>query len=265
MAVFHPASGGTLSRGVAGAELNVALALARLGRAVTYATRVGDDPFGATIRERLEEAGVHGRVAVDPERPTGVYFRDSGDDSSRHVFYYRAGSAASALAPVDLPPLEDFALVHATGITAALSPSCLDAVRAAAAGARRFTLDVNFRAALWSPERCREALLPLCAAAEVVFASDDDCAAVAPEDALTAGAGAVVHTHGADGADWLAADGARVHAAAPSVDAVDSVGAGDAFAAGFLHAWLDGSDPSAALEAGCRLGAETAAVVGDQR
>jgi 2-dehydro-3-deoxygluconokinase len=263
LCVFHPASGERLVRGVAGAELNVACGLAKLGRTVTYVSRVGADPFGEAIRERLEAAGVEPLLGVDEARPTGLYFREVAASGPRRVYYYRAGSAASVLGPADLPPLDGFRLVHATGITAALSGSCRRTVEAASL-ASTFTLDVNFRPALADAARWRRLLEPVLGRAEVVFVSEDDAAAIDPAAALGAGARAVVELLGARGARYRGADGAVVEAAAPPVDAVDTVGAGDAFVAGFLDARLHGASPGDALAAGCAVAARVVAVAGDQ-
>lgn len=263
LCVFHPASGETLTRGVAGAELNVAVGLARLGRSVVYVSRVGDDPFGAAIRERLTLAGVDARIEVDMQAPTGVYFRELAGAAGRSVFYYRHGSAATRLEPVQLPPLGEFRLVHTTGITAMLSPGCRATVEAAA-HAPAFSLDVNFRPALGDAEAWRAALRPLLPLADLVFLSEEDAAVIAPAAALAAGAAAVVHTRGAAGALYLDRAGHEIEARAVAVEAVDTVGAGDAFAAGFLDAYLAGRSPAACLDAGCRLGAEAVARVGDQ-
>jgi 2-dehydro-3-deoxygluconokinase len=263
LVVFHPASAPVLHRDVAGAEVNMAVALARLGRPVTYVTRVGDDPFGRAIADRLAPEPLQADVRVDAEAPTGIYFREHGDSGPRRVYYYRAGSAASRLGPADLPDLQAFALVHATGITAALSASCRAAVEHAAGGARAFSLDVNHRPALISAADLRDAIEPWLARCDLVFLSDDDAAVLGPDEALAAGARAVVHTQGERGARYIDRDGGDVHVAPPPVDAVDTVGAGDAFAAGFLDAWLDGAAPAAALERGCALGAAAVARLGD--
>lgn len=262
MAGFYPASGETLTRFFAGAEFNVAVHLARLGRSVSYATRVGDDPFGDALQATLAAEGIDGRVSVDPARRTGVYFRELGGSRLRRVYYYRAGSAASQLSPDDLPPLEGYRIVHVSGITAALSPSCLAAAERASR-VNFFSFDVNFRPALATAEAWREAILPLVARAEIVFLSEDDAAVLAAEEALDTGARAVVHTRGAAGATYLSQDGVRLEAPALEVAVVDTVGAGDAFAAGFLHATLAGAGPLEALHEGCRLGAETVARAGD--
>ena len=86
MAGFYPASGETLTRFVAGAELNLAVHLARLGRSVTYVTRVGDDPFGTAIRGAVEAERIDARIAVDPDRRTGIYFRELGGAGPRRVY-----------------------------------------------------------------------------------------------------------------------------------------------------------------------------------
>lgn len=262
LAGFFPASGETLTRFVAGAELNLSVHLARLGRDVTYVTRVGNDPFGEAVRAAVSPEAIDARLLVDSERPTGIYFRELGGSGPRRVYYYRAGSAASRLSPDDLPPLDGYRVVHATGITAALSPSCLAAVECASQGTF-FSFDVNFRPALWAAELARETVLPLAGRAAVVFLSEEDTAVLTPEDALEAGAASVVAMRGAAGAAYFGRDATKLEAPAPQVEAVDTVGAGDAFAAGYLHATLAGEGALAALREGCRLGADTVARVGD--
>lgn len=264
LVVFHPASAPVLHRDVAGAEVNMAVALARLGRPVTYLTRVGDDPFGQAVRDRLAPEPLDARIVLDREAPTGIYFREHGRDAAaRRVYYYRCGSAASRLGPDDLPDLAPFALVHATGITAALSASCLATVEHAATHAATFSLDVNHRPALIGAAALRATLEPWLPRCALVFVSEDDMAVIRPEEALAAGAAAVVHMRGARGASYADASGREVEVPAPAVEAVDTVGAGDAFAAGFLNAWLDGRTAEQALRSGCALGAAAAARLGD--
>ena len=123
----------------AGAEANVAVGLARLGRRVAFVGRVGDDGLGTRILRALRGEGVDVEgLAVDRAGPTG---RDDPRAARAlgpaEVFYARAGSAGSRLASSDVGAAEargDFAAarwLHLTGITPALSPSCRAAIATA--------------------------------------------------------------------------------------------------------------------------------------
>jgi len=135
-----------------GAEANVASHLAALGRRAAWAGAVGDDALGRRLVRQLAERGVDtSGVAFDPGAPTGVYLKDPGAG----VHYYRRGSAASRLGPDFVAELgfDGVRVLHLSGITPALSPSCealfdalVDAARAAGAAV---SFDVNHRAALW--------------------------------------------------------------------------------------------------------------------
>jgi len=166
--------------------------------------------------------------------------------------------------------------VHATGITAALGGNGLDCVREVLAEAKRrgvgVSLDLNYRAQLWSRDQARAALTPLAAAADVLFASDDELPLVAPDPAartagmaaalLAAGAGEVVVKRGAAGADTYTSDGV-VTAAARTVPVADVIGAGDAFVAGYLSAVLDGQPTAGRLDRAVTAGAFAVAHRGD--
>ncbi|WP_082403584.1 sugar kinase [Saccharothrix sp. NRRL B-16348] len=264
MAVFTPAEAGppeevrAWTRGIGGAESNVACALAALGVPVGWVSAVGDDPFGRAIVAFLAGAGVDvSHVLVDPTRPTGLYLKEAGKTGSA-VRYYRAGSAASALGPevVDRLDLGAVSHVHLTGITAALSPSCSALVHALLDHPGITTsFDVNWRPALWGPSG-PEVLRSLAAKADVVLVGDDEAEAlwgvseplavreVLPEP------GTVVVKQGAQGATVLAVGEAPVFEPALAVDVVEPVGAGDAFAAGFLAARLAGEPPARCLRSG---------------
>src|SRR5881628_1101679 len=147
--------GTTFTLRVAGAESNLAIALERLGVEVTWISRLGTDAFGDMVYETLAAEGVSLRwVQRDATRPTGTYFKTRSGGRSG-VFYYRAGSAASALEPADVPD-EAFTgveLVHLTGITMALGdgPRALVLDVAARARERGITVvfDPKYRAPLW--------------------------------------------------------------------------------------------------------------------
>jgi 2-dehydro-3-deoxygluconokinase len=266
-----------LAMGVAGAEANVASLLAQLGHEVSFVSRVGHDPFGRRILAFLRDSGVDvSSVAVDEDRPTGLYFREWLADGDRRVYYYRGGSAASALAPSDLDRVSftGARVVLITGITAALSATCLATVNQAVELARHakaaVVLDPNYRAALWDPVTARRMLLPLIGKADLLLMGHEDSMAIfglpgesAMQAAAELGAKLVVLKVGANGALALV-DGAVVSAPAreaPHPD--DPVGAGDAFNAGFISGWLHGLSILQCLELGNLLGAASVESIGD--
>ncbi|MCQ4212912.1 sugar kinase [Streptomyces longispororuber] len=275
MAQVTPADGEGLERSrelrlaVAGAESTVAQYLADLGHRAAWVSRVGDDPFGRRIVAAVAARGVDVRgVRADPDAPTGVYFKDPGPDGTR-VHYYRAGSAASRMTPADADrvDLTGARLLHLTGITPALSAGCADLVhtlvdRARATGTL-VSFDVNHRPALWSSrEAAAQALLALARRADVVLVGRDEGEALwgtptAEEiHALIAPRGTLVVKDGSVGATEFTG-GAAEFVAAPAVEVVEVVGAGDAFAAGYLSGLLDGSAPRERLALGHRLAGRT--------
>jgi 2-dehydro-3-deoxygluconokinase len=194
------------------------------------------------------------RVTVDPDRPTGVYFKAAGG-----VRYYRRGSAASGMGPALLAglPLDGVDLVHTSGITPALSDSCLALMRALLGTARRFLLsfDVNWRPALWAG-RDPAVLRDLAALADVVLVGADEAETLwgVAEPAAIRGVlpepPALVVKQAERGATLIEGDGPAVFEPALRVDVVEPVGAGDAFAAGYLAALLAGEPPRRRLRAG---------------
>lgn len=248
----------TWVRSVGGAESNVACNLVRLGVPTRWVSALGDDPFGRAVLADVASLGVDtSGVRIDPARPTGLYFKESNASGSP-VRYYRTGSAASALGPALLSTMDlsGVRLVHVSGITAALSDSCLELMRALVLAPREYLLsfDLNWRPALWA-NRAPDALRGLANAADIVFAGDDEAAAVfgtgdplalrelLPDPAM------LVIKHGARGASVVERD-QPVFQPALRVEVVEPVGAGDAFAAGFLAATLAGDDVVRRLRAG---------------
>ncbi|MFC9561861.1 sugar kinase [Agromyces sp. NPDC056965] len=245
----------------AGAEANVAAHLAALGRRAAWAGRVGDDALGRRVVRHLHDRGVDTRwIEADDAAPTGVYFKDPG----RGVHYYRAGSAASRMDPSFLGglPLDTARVVHVSGITPALSASCGalvdDLIERVAASPAKLSFDVNHRSALWQEGAARGRLQELAARADIVFVGLDEAEAlwgtVTPDAvrALLPEPALLVVKDGAVGATEFraGADSGSTQVPAMSVDVVEAVGAGDAFAAGYLDALLAGGGPSERLAAG---------------
>ena len=242
-----------------GAEANVASHLAALGRRAAWAGFVGDDALGRRLVAQLAVRGVDTTwVDADAEAATGVYFKDPG----RGVRYYRRGSAASRMDPSFAArlPIAGARLLHLSGITPALSTSCDALVDALFDTARvagvPVSFDVNHRPALWpSTDAAARRLRALAARADLVFVGLDEAAvlwgAATADDvrALLPGVPLLVVKDGAVGATGYDADGSE-HVPALVVELVEPVGAGDAFAAGYLDAWLDGASPADRLRAG---------------
>jgi 2-dehydro-3-deoxygluconokinase len=260
-----------LRRGVGGAESNLACYLAGLDLRVAWASRLGADPFGAHVAETLTAAGVDcSLVVTDPAAPTGVYFKDPG----RGVHYYRRGSAASRM---DRSIWAGVAAagtryVHVSGITAALSDSCADLLTHLVASrpvpGAVVSFDVNHRPALWPAAVAGPALRELANRADLVFVGLDEAQALwdtADADAVRAllpGPATLVVKDGAVGATSFGA-GEPVFVPTPPVTIVEPVGAGDAFAAGYLFGALRGLDAAARLSVGHRMAAVALGTAGD--
>lgn len=252
---------------VAGAESNVALYLADHDVPARWVSAVGDDPFGRRVRERIAAGGVDvSGVRVDPDRPTGLLFKDPGEHATR-VHYRRRDSAASALteALLDDPALHGAALLHLSGITPALSNSCRALVERALRPERPYpvSFDVNYRPALWSDRAtAADVLRTLADRADIVLVGLDEAQALwgdAVTDArsvraLLAGPWVLVVKDGARAATAFVGPDAHT-VPALTVRVAEPVGAGDAFAAGFLAGLHRGLPVAPAL----RLGHLTAA------
>jgi 2-dehydro-3-deoxygluconokinase len=260
MALFQPlgeknlAHAPLLTRGIAGAESNLAIALSRLGKKARWISRVGDDPFGEMVRKSIASEGVDvSFVERDKDATTGIFFRQIHPHFGAQVFYFRAQSAASKISAeqVNESWFADARHFHVTGITPALSDSCRAATIAAMRLAREMGLtisfDPNLRRKLWSEEQARETLLemvPLCdiflpghEEAEFLFGSGT------PEElarkCLERGPQTVVVKLGERGSLGATQDEIIEVPAFPVKQVIDPIGAGDAFAAGFLAAWLE--------------------------
>jgi 2-dehydro-3-deoxygluconokinase len=260
-----------------GSESNFAIALRRLGSRVTWIGRIGADSVGGYIRRELAAEQIDAVVTVDSTAPTGLMIKERRTASTQKVWYYRTGSAGSRLSPEDLPleKIRGARVLHVTGITPALSESAASTVDRAIGVAReagvKVTFDVNYRASLWSPDIAGPRLRELAARADVVFASDHEAALIAgpPADAAELahriaelGPAQVIIKLGPRGCTALI-DGVEYRTDAISVVALDTVGAGDGFVAGYVSELLADSKPSTRLDTAVRVGAFACLVHGD--
>lgn len=275
------ASTSALDVWVAGSESNVAAALAALGVSVTWVSRLPSNALGRKIADMLRgwDIGTEHIVWTDARERVGLFFLEPGSaPRPTSVIYDRAHSAASRLVPADISDalIDAHRHLHVSGITPALSASCAqtvaDAVARAKSRGKTVSLDVNFRALLWTPGQATEALSPLWSQADVVFCTREDAARLF---GLTGSASTVaailrrrfavptvVLTTGADGAVLSDDTGEIPHPAVPVPITLDRLGSGDAFAAGFLAGWLAGS-PADGLKFGVAAAALKRTIAGD--
>jgi 2-dehydro-3-deoxygluconokinase len=261
------ALGGPMRLEVAGAESTVACYLAQLGLRAAWTSGVGADPLGDLLRTTIARWGVDtSAVTVDAGAPTGVFFKDPGAPGEpTRVFYYRAGSAASRLGPATRVPRAT--VTHLSGITPALSASCAALVDRLLSE-RRCAFDVNYRPGLWPVDRAAPVLLELARRAEIVFVGLDEARTLwgvpAPGDvrALLPEPTTLVVKDGAVGATSFHPGGVDF-VPTPPVDVVEPVGAGDAFAAGYLAGLLRDLPEADRLALGHRVAAAALGVTGD--
>ncbi|WP_421726544.1 sugar kinase [Bauldia sp.] len=243
-------------RGYGGDTSNCAIAAARQGASVGYVTAVGADQFGDAFLRLWQDEGVDtSAVKRSPVAHTGLYF--ISHDDTGHVFsYMRAGSAASRMTPEDIPGdmIKSARVVHASGISQAISSSAADAVFAAMRMARAagvtVSYDTNLRLRLWPLDRARAIIHAAVALADIVRPGLDDArhlTGLTDPDAivdfyLSMGARIVALTLGEDGA-VVATKERRERMAPIAVRHVDATGAGDMFDGAFLAEYLRTGDP----------------------
>jgi 2-dehydro-3-deoxygluconokinase len=269
-------------RATAGAELNVAVGLSRLGFQVGYISSLGQDSLGRNLRDFMTAEGIDLRhVHTDPRYPTGFMLKSAvHDGTDPEVEYFRRGSAASYLSAADMPPNgDDFRqarLLHLTGISPALSTGCRKLVLALAAQARAagriVTFDPNLRPRLWpSQEEMIATLNALAGMADVVMPGLAEGrlltgrrhAADIADFYLALGARQVVIKLGAEGAYFADARQRGIAPGLPVAKVVDTVGAGDGFAVGVISALLEDLPLAAAAARGNAIGARVVQYRGD--
>jgi 2-dehydro-3-deoxygluconokinase len=266
----------SLRLSIGGSESNVAIGAARLGQSAAWIGRVGNDEFGQMILATLRREGVDVTAAVtDPSAPTAIMLKERRTAEIARVSYYRKDYAGSRLRPEDLDGelIGSARVLHVTGITLGLGTTARDAAYAAVETARArgvlVSFDFNYRTALWSREEAASEFRAMSSLADLIFAGEDELAivdrAAGTVDAARELAGEnrqVVIKRGKLGAICVTRDAIHEQPAF-AVRAVDSVGAGDAFVAGYLTGLLAGADITERLSQACAAGAFAVTVVGD--
>ena len=268
----------TFTRFLAGAEANVAIGLSRLEHDTCYVTKLGNDPFGRFIEKKLHSEGVLTQIAYDQNHLTGFYLKSKVVAADPEVSYFRKNSAASWYGPEDVEwiDLSETKLVHVTGIMPALSENCLQATIRLMKRAREkgitVSFDPNLRPALWKDkETMISRINELAELADIVLpgvgegrilAGTDEPEKIA-EFYQSKGAKIVAVKAGPKGAYVLRDGSGSFYPGFRVENVVDTVGAGDAFATGFLSAYLEGLTTAEMAERANALGAMQVCVAGD--
>lgn len=243
-------------RGFGGDTSNCAIAAARQGARAGYCTLVGRDPFGELLLDLWRQEGVATEgVKLHDSAPTAIYFVSHTEKG--HAFtYYRQGSAASRITLADLPDglLENTQVLHASGISLAVSKDMRETVMGAIArmrkAGRKVSFDTNLRLKLWSIEEARKAIDAALGQSDIALPSlEDSIALTGLSDPLAItdhyrgrGIPLVVLKCGADGIVLANAQG-RWRIAGHRVQSVDATGAGDCFDGAFLAELARGAAP----------------------
>ncbi|MFJ3230990.1 carbohydrate kinase [Streptomyces sp. NPDC086787] len=229
-----------------GGPANTAVALARLGTPTRFRGRLSHDVFGTFFRRHLSGSGIDLTGSVTASEPSTLAVA-ALDESGRANYTFHAEGTADwqwTAEELSAAPLDGSLCLH-TGSLALLRQPGGSRIEDHLAEAREYatvSIDPNVRPLLVPSAVYRERLPGWCALADILRLSEDDLAELlpgsSPEKACdtwhAAGARLVVITRGGRGA-FASLDGLRVAVAAPAVDVVDTVGAGDSFTAGLLH------------------------------
>lgn len=259
---------------VGGAELNVAVAAARLGTASRWVSRLPDNALGHMIANRAREQNVDAHIEWATDDRAGLYFAELGAaPRASNVLYDRAASAMSRVTPgtIDWPwVLRGARWLHVSGITPALSEAAAAVTAEALIEAKRAQLivsyDLNYRSKLWSAEKARAVQEPLMEHVDVLITTEEDTrvvlgmsatetherldaeaheeTALALERKFDFGAVAVTLPLVLRNS-WsavVAAQGKTYRAPRFEVEVIDRIGAGDAFSAGLIVSRLENRD-----------------------
>jgi len=262
---------------IGGAEANVAAACARLGLSSAWISALPANPWGERVRRELTGHGVDCAYVQTAEGARiGTYFLEYGvAPRPVRVLYDRRDSAFARLtaAQVDWEPVRRARLVHLTGITPALGASARGLVERAFHEAATISFDVNYRATLWSPGEARAFIEPVLPRVRYFFIGQAEASTLFDLSGATAETlealermapkATISLQQGEEGSTVL--DGGRIvrPRVRPVVQMVDPIGAGDAYAAGFLWAVLRGRDLQEAVDAGTAVGALKCSTWGD--
>jgi 2-dehydro-3-deoxygluconokinase len=267
------------SRFVAGAEVNFSIGMVRLKHAVTYISKLGDDPFGKQIEEFLQKNGIDtSYITYDAQYFTGMQWKQKVTSGDPHVFSLRRNSAASHMDVSTIAKLnwDGFDHIHLTGIPPALSAGCRQLVYELIKQARgkgvSISYDPNLRPGLWADQKeMIQVVNDLACLADIVIPGISEGKLLTGKEGVqeianayhAAGVKTVVIKLGAEGA-YTSSEGQQFYTPGfPVTKVVDTVGAGDGFAVGLVSGILEGLSLQEAVRRGTAIGALAVMSPGD--
>jgi 2-dehydro-3-deoxygluconokinase len=268
----------TFKRKLGGAELNVAIGCARLGLKSGWISRLGNDDFGKYILKTARAEGIDiSEVKLVDDYPTSVYFREVLADGSSRSFYYREKSPTSIMKCGELNEeyFKSAKILHITGVFPSITNNnqeiILEAVRLAKKNNLTVSFDPNIRLKMWTKEEAKSYIEKILPDVDILLIGDEEIEIllgdVTIEDSIktfhSCGIDKVIVKKGAKGA--LGSDGENIYeveAIKPKA-LVDTVGAGDGFAAGFLTALLKGKTLEDCVRFANAVGSLVVGVEGD--
>lgn len=277
---FNPMKTGQLrnntlfEQSVGGAELNFAIGCARLGLNTTWMSRLGNDEFGKYILKKVRGENVSTQcVKLVDGYPTSLNFKQINDDGSGSTFYYRYESPVLTLSPKDITEqlFDNVQIVHLTGVFLAIARKNVDIVLTICEMVKqkniKISFDPNIRLKLWTIEEAREAYFKIFPYVDVLLTGLDELELILQTNDVEQFAKKyefeqLVIKDGANGAKAYS-NGEWLFAPPFEVKAIDTVGAGDGFDAGYIYSYLQGKSVSECLKFANAVGAMVVTVKGD--
>lgn len=265
-------------RKVGGAELNVAIGCARLGLKSGWISRLGDDDFGRYILKSVRGEGVDvSQVKYVKDYKTSIYFREILADGSSRSFYYRDKSPTETLniSEIDEEYFKKSKILHITGVFPSINDNnkelLLKAIEIAKKNKLIISFDPNIRLKMWTKEGANKFISKILPYVDILLAGEDELEVLngysniegSIKDFHRYGIKTVVIKRGAMGA--IASDGENIYQVDPIKPrkVIDTVGAGDGFASGFLTAILNGDSLKEAVRFANAVGSIVVSIEGD--
>lgn len=283
MITMNPMSTGPMryvsgfERKVGGADLNVAIGCARLGLNARWISRLGKDEFGKVIYSFARGEGVDvSHVRHEEEFATGVNFKEIREDGSGKTFYYRFPTPLSVLTPESITEdmFDGIQLLYLSGVFLSLDPKnvaiALRMIDIAEEKGITVAFDPNIRLKLWTIDEVREAFAPILPRVDILLTGFEELQLIADRKGLqecldfldSYEIREVVIKDGSKGSKLYREE--KCFTGEPfQVKAIDTVGAGDGFNAGYLYGYLNGLGPEESLRFANAVGALVTTVSGD--